>query len=89
MALGARPADIRLLALTESMRLTAAGVVLGIPGAIAAGSLVRSLLYGMSATDLWVYAAATLLMIAIALLAGWLPASRAARTDPNAALRQG
>jgi predicted permease len=87
MALGARPADIRLLALAESLRLTAAGVILGIPSAIAAGTLVRSLLYGMSATDLWVYAAATFLMIA--LLAGWLPASRAARTDPNAALRQG
>jgi putative ABC transport system permease protein len=88
MALGARPADIRRLALTESLRLTAAGVILGIPSAIAAGTLVRSLLYGMNSTDPWVYAAATFLMIAIALIAGWLPASRAARTDPNSALRR-
>jgi predicted permease len=89
MALGARPGDIRRLALRESLQLTAAGVIVGIPGALAAGSLVRGLLYGMTATDPWVFGAATLVMIAVALLAGWLPAARAARTDPNTALRQG
>jgi ABC-type antimicrobial peptide transport system permease subunit len=89
MALGAQPRDIRWLALSESLRLICAGVVVGIPVALAGGSLVRGLLYGMSATDPWVLALAALVMIAVALLAGWLPAARAARIDPNAALRQG
>jgi predicted permease len=89
MALGAQPGDIRWLALSESLRLICAGVVVGIPVALAAGSLVRGLLYGMSATDPWVLALAALVMIAVALLAGWLPAARAARIDPNSALRQG
>jgi ABC-type antimicrobial peptide transport system permease subunit len=51
-------------------------------------ALVRGLLYVMSATDPWVIAPAALVMIAVALLAGWLPAARAARIDPNSALRQ-
>jgi ABC-type antimicrobial peptide transport system permease subunit len=89
MALGARPGDIRRLALGESLRLTVAGVIVGVPGALAAGRLVRGLLYGMSATDPWVLSAAAVLMVAVALLAGWLPAARAARIDPNSALRQG
>ena len=88
MAFGARPDDIRRLALGESLRLTGAGVMAGIPGALAAGRLVRGLLYGIRATDPWVPGAA-LVMIAVALLAGWLPAARAARIEPNSALRQG
>jgi FtsX-like permease family len=89
IALGARPDDIRRLALGESLRLTGAGVMVGIPGALAAGRLVRGLLYGIRATDPWVLGAAALVMITAALLAGWLPAARAARIDPNSALRQG
>ena len=92
MALGARPGDIRRLALGESLRLIGAGVIVGVPGALAAGRLVHGLLYGMTATDPWVLGAATLGMITVALFAGWLPAARAARAariDPNSALRQG
>jgi predicted permease len=89
MALGARPGDIRRLALRDSLRLTLAGVAVGIPGALVAGRLVRGLLYGMSATDPWVLGASALAMIAVALLAGWFPASRAARIDPTSALRLG
>jgi ABC-type antimicrobial peptide transport system permease subunit len=89
MALGARPGDIRRLALGESLRLTGAGVMVGIPGALAAGRLVHGLLYGMSPTDPWVLGMASLVMVTVALLAGWLPAARAARIDPNSALRQG
>jgi predicted permease len=89
MALGAQPRDIRWLALRGSLRLIGAGVVVGIPVALAAGSLVRGLLYGMSSTDPWVLALSALAMIAVGLLAGWLPAARAARVDPNLALRQG
>ena len=88
MALGARPADIQSLALGESLRLTAIGMMAGIPGALAAGRLVRSLLYGISAGDPWVLTGAGAVMLAICLIAGWLPAARAARTDPNSALRR-
>jgi predicted permease len=89
MALGARPGDIRRLALVESLHLICAGVMVGATVALAAGGLVRGLLYGMSAADPVVLATAVLIMIAVALLAGWLPAARAARIDPNYALRQG
>jgi putative ABC transport system permease protein len=89
MALGARPGDIRWLALGESLRLTGAGVIVGVPGALAAGRLGHGLLYGTSATDPWVLGTAAVGMVTVALLAGWLPAARAARIDPNSALRQG
>jgi putative ABC transport system permease protein len=88
MALGAQPRDIRWLALRESLRLIALGVVAGVFLALAAGRLARGVLYGVSATDPWALASATLAMISVALTAGWLPAARAARTDPNVALRQ-
>ncbi len=89
MALGARPRDIRRLAMSESLRLIGAGVLVGVPVTLAAGRLVHGLLYGMSAADPWVLGAAALAMCAVALLAGWLPAARAARIDPNSALRLG
>ncbi len=89
IALGAQPGDIRRMALGESLRLTGVGMLAGIPGALAAGMLVRGLLYGMSATDPWVLGGAVTTMIVVALFAGWAPAARAARTDPNTALRQG
>jgi predicted permease len=89
IALGAQPGDIRWLALRESLRLIVAGVMVGIPVTLAAGSLVRGLLYGMSATDPWVLGIAASVMFAVTVLAGWLPAERAARIDPNSALRQG
>ena len=88
MALGARPSDIRRFALGESLRLTIAGVTVGVAGALAAGRLVRSLLYGMTPIDAPVFIAAVLLMIAVALVAAWIPAARAARIDPNVTLRQ-
>jgi ABC-type antimicrobial peptide transport system permease subunit len=89
MALGARPDDIRRLALGESLRLTGAGVMVGIPGALAAGRLVRGLLYGIRATDPWVLGAAALVMIAVApvgrVAAGG--ARRAKRSQLRAATR--
>jgi len=89
MALGARPSDIRWLALSESLRLIGAGVIVGVGAALAAGTLVQGLLFGIKGTDPWVLGMAALVMIAVALIAGWLPAARAARIDPNGALRQG
>jgi ABC-type antimicrobial peptide transport system permease subunit len=89
IALGARPSDIRRLALRESLSLIAAGVAVGAPAALAAGGLVRGLLNGMNPADPWVLSGGALLLLLVALLAGWLPASRAARVDPNSALRRG
>jgi predicted permease len=89
MALGAKPGDIRWLALRESLGLIGAGMVVGVPATLGAGRLVHGLLYGMSASDPWVLGTAAIVMLAVALVAGWLPASRAARVDPNSALRQG
>jgi predicted permease len=89
MALGARPDDIRRLALSESMRLIAGGLIIGVPGALAGGKLVQGLLSGMSPADPMALAGAGLVMVAAGLIAAWIPAARAARTDPNSALRQG
>jgi predicted permease len=88
IALGARPVDIRRLALGESLQLAAAGAALGVAGSLATARLVRTLLVGAGAADARVLGAAVLLMLAVALLASWLPARRAARTDPNSALRR-
>ena len=89
MALGAGPDDIRHLALSESMRLIAGGLIIGVPGTLAGGELVQGLLSGMDPTDPWALAAAGLVIVTAGLIAAWIPAARAARTDPNSALRQG
>jgi predicted permease len=89
MALGARPGDIRWLALAESLQLTGAGLAIGIPGALASGKLIQSLLSDIKGTNPWILGAAVVVMTAVSLVAGWIPAARAARTDPNSALRQG
>jgi predicted permease len=89
MALGAQARDIRRLALGESMMLIFAGMMTGVPAALGAGGLVQGLLYGVRGTDPWVLGGASVVMVAVALGAGWLPARRAARIDPNSALRQG
>jgi predicted permease len=88
MAVGAAPGDIRKLAIGESLRLTAAGIAIGVPATLLAGRLIQTLLYGMTPHDPWMLGAAVLLMAGVALVASWLPAARAARTDPTAALRR-
>jgi predicted permease len=89
MALGAQPNDIRWLALSESLRLICAGVLAGVPVALGAATLVHGLLlYGIRGTDPWVLGSASLVMVTVAVVAGWLPATRAARIDPNSTLRQ-
>ncbi|HUI42197.1 MAG TPA: ABC transporter permease [Terriglobia bacterium] len=87
MALGARRADVLWLVLRESLLLVVIGVAIGLPAVIAAGKLVASLLFGLTAADPATLALATALMFAVAALAGYIPAVRAARTDPMAALR--
>jgi predicted permease len=86
MALGARREDILALVLRQATRMMGAGVILGLVGAAAASRLLRSLLFGVSATDPWVFAGAAVLLAAAGLAAAWLPALRAAGVDPAAAL---
>ena len=87
MALGAERTGVQWMVMRESLTLVAIGVAIGIPAALAAGRLVSSLLYGLKATDSITMALAALVMIAVAALAGYLPARRAAKVDPMVALR--
>jgi putative ABC transport system permease protein len=88
MALGAQSGDVIRLVLKQGLMLTLAGIVAGTLGAIAAARVISGLLYGVSATDPATFGAISLLLAMVALLACYLPARRAARVDPLAALRQ-
>jgi putative ABC transport system permease protein len=87
IAMGARLQDISTLVLGDGARLALWGVGLGVIGALAAGRLLASLLYGVSPADPVVMVIVPLVLIATALLASYLPARRAARVDPVIALR--
>jgi putative ABC transport system permease protein len=87
MALGAQAADVRRLFLRYGLGLTAAGIVVGIAAALVVSRVLSALLFGVGATDPATYAAVSAALAAVALLATWLPARRASRTDPMAALR--
>jgi predicted permease len=87
MALGARGGDVLRLVMRESMILVVAGVVIGLAAAFAAGQLVATLLFGLSPTDALTIGAATVLMLIVSAVAGYLPARRASRVDPMVALR--
>ncbi len=87
MALGAQRAGVVGMVLRESMLMVAIGVVLGLAGAIAGGRFVESVLFGLSATDVWTIGAAIGATVLVSLAAGYLPARRASRVDPMVALR--
>jgi len=87
MALGAQRQDVLRLVLRESMILVAIGVVVGLGAAIAAGGLVKTLLFGLPPTDALSIGTAILVMVSVSALAGYLPARRASRVDPMVALR--
>jgi ABC-type antimicrobial peptide transport system permease subunit len=87
MALGAQPHQVLRLVLRQGMLLAVVGAIVGVLVALPVARLASGLLYGVSATDPLTYAAITLLLMGVALLACYLPARRATRIDPLVALR--
>ncbi len=87
MALGAQRNDVMRLVLRQGMLMVGSGIVLGLAGTIASTRLIKSFLYGLSATDPITFAVVALLLTFIALLACYVPAKRAAKVDPMVALR--
>jgi len=87
VALGAQRAAVLWLVLREALALGLFGIALGIPCALAASHLIASLLFGISSGDLPTIASVSVLLFAVALFAGYLPARRASRIDPMVALR--
>jgi predicted permease len=87
IALGAQWGDVLRMVLRNAVKLTVIGVVLGLLGAFLLTRALSSLLTGVSATDPMTFAIVSLLLIAVALIASYLPARRATKVDPLAALR--
>jgi ABC-type antimicrobial peptide transport system permease subunit len=87
MAIGASAARIRRDVLWRTLRLVAAGIVLGTAASLASARLIASLLFGTSPWDATTYGAMVLALVAVALLSGYLPARRASGIEPTTALR--
>jgi len=86
MALGAQRHDVLRLVMRESMMLVAAGIAIGLGGAIAASRLISNLLFGLAPTDPTAMAGAITVMMLVSALAGYIPARRASQIDPLVAL---
>jgi len=87
MALGARPGSVMRLVMGQGMRVVLIGAGLGLVGALALARVLRNLLFEVAPTDPATFVCVTLLLSAVALLACYVPARRAARIDPMEALR--
>jgi ABC-type antimicrobial peptide transport system permease subunit len=87
VALGASSGQVIAMVLRQWFRLVLAGVVLGLAAALALTRLMASLLYGVRPTDPLTFAAVAAVLVAMSLLASWVPARRATRVDPMIALR--
>jgi putative ABC transport system permease protein len=87
MAMGAQKMDVLRMVLTHGLTLTVIGLAIGLAASLASGHVLSSLLYEIGTTDLLTIVGASLLLGAVALVACYIPASRAAKVDPMAALR--
>jgi predicted permease len=87
MALGAQTRDVLRLVIRQAMALALTGLALGLAGALAVTRLMKSVLVGVSATDVGTFIGVTLLLAVVVLIACYVPARRAAKVDPLVALR--
>jgi ABC-type antimicrobial peptide transport system permease subunit len=87
MALGAERRDVLRLVLTRAFRIVVVGLILGLAGAAIVTRVLQTFLFGVTPTDPIAFTIVTLLLMAVGLMAAWLPARRATRIDPCIALR--
>lgn len=87
MAMGAQQAEVLRMILGDGAKLTAMGIGIGLGVALALTRVLSSLLFGVSAADPVTFAAISLVLACVAMLASYIPARRAARIDPMEALR--
>jgi putative ABC transport system permease protein len=87
LALGARPIEILRFIIGDGVRLAAWGILLGTAGGAIAGTFISKLLYSVPVLDPVSFSAGALLLLAVSILASYLPARRASRVDPMVALR--
>jgi ABC-type antimicrobial peptide transport system permease subunit len=87
LALGAQLGDVLRLVLSQGLKLTLIGAAIGLLGAYLATRAITSVLYGVSATDPLTFGFVSLLLVAVALLACYVPARRATKVEPLVALR--
>jgi putative ABC transport system permease protein len=87
LALGAPRSDVRWMVLRETLTLALTGIAIGVPCAIAASGLIANMLFGLTPHDPATLAMVATVLLAVGALAGYLPARRAMRVDPMAALR--
>jgi putative ABC transport system permease protein len=87
MALGARRTDVLRMTVTQGLRLVSVGMLLGLAAAVLLTRVLASLLFGISATDPITFIGISLVLLAVAILASYVPALRATKVDPITALR--
>jgi ABC-type antimicrobial peptide transport system permease subunit len=87
MALGASASRVRRDVLVATLRITIAGVAVGIAASLVAARFITSLLFGTAPWDVWTYAGMAAIFLGVALLSGYLPARRASRINPMVSLR--
>lgn len=88
IAMGAESTTVARMVVGQGMRLALIGLVLGLGGALAASAALRSLLFGVGSVDPLTYVLTPAFLLTVVFLSSWLPARRAARTDPATVLRQ-
>jgi ABC-type antimicrobial peptide transport system permease subunit len=87
MAIGARPLDVFKMILGQGMKLALIGVGLGLVGAFIVTRFMATMLFGIEPTDATTFGAITAILIAVALLACYLPGRRATKVEPTISLR--